>query len=73
MTYAAEIDEANVVLRVLVVPSIAWCEENIGGTWLETFADGSQRGKLAGPGDTYDEALDAFVSPPAQHEDEPEG
>ena len=62
MIYAAEIIN-DIVTRVLVVPSIQWCEANEGGTWIQTYYDGSQRGKYAGIGDTYDAILDQFISP----------
>jgi hypothetical protein len=63
MIYAAELDLDDVVVRVLVAPSVAWCVETLGGTWVETYPDGSMRGKFAGPGDTYDSDADEFVSP----------
>ena len=62
MIYAAEIIN-DIVTRVLVVPSIQWCEQNEGGTWIQTYYDGSQRAKYAGIGDTYDAILDQFISP----------
>ena len=33
------------------------------GEWIETFKDGSQRGKFAGIGDTYDKTNDRFLPP----------
>lgn len=62
MIYAAQIVD-GIVARVLVVPSIEWCEQNVGGTWMQTYYDGSQRGKYAGIGDTYNAQEDEFVSP----------
>ena len=62
MIYAAQI-VSGIVARVLVVPSIEWCEQNEGGTWIQTYYDGSQRGKYAGIGDTYNAQEDEFVSP----------
>ena len=74
MIYAAEINSSNIVVRVVVAPSLTWCQDNLGGQWVETFLDGSQRGKYAGVGDTYDELLDEFVSPPVDQDEEmPEG
>ena len=63
MIYAAEIDSDGVVLRVTVTPSVQWCIDNLGGTWLQTWIDGSQRGKYAGPGDIYDADADVFYTP----------
>ena len=68
MIYAAEIDVHSIVVRVIAATSLAWCTENLGGTWLETWKDGSQRGKFAGPGDIYDADADEFVSPPDDEE-----
>jgi hypothetical protein len=62
MIYAAQIID-GIVIRVLVVPSIQWCEQNEGGEWIETYYNGSQRGKYAGIGDIYDADLDEFTSP----------
>ena len=64
MAYWARIGENNIVEEVTVGDSVDWLEANIGGTWLETFADGSQRYNFAGRGFTYDSELDAFI--PAQ-------
>ena len=36
---------------------------NLGGTWKQTSYNNNFRGKYAGIGDTYDAALDEFVSP----------
>ena len=69
MAYFAELDDANVVLRVLVVANEyvpdgeQWCADNFGGRWLQTSYTGSFRGKFAGIGDIYDPALNVFVTP----------
>jgi hypothetical protein len=34
--YFAEINQANIVLRVVVAHDKEWCEANLGGTWIET-------------------------------------
>ena len=68
MIYAAEIDYQNVVIRVIAAPSIGWCSHNLGGVWLETWKDGSRRGKFAGPGDIYDADADEFVTLPGDEE-----
>jgi hypothetical protein len=64
MIYAAEINYENVVVRVIAATTLIWCTQNLGGVWLETWKDGSRRGKFAGPGDIYDADADEFVSPP---------
>lgn len=70
MAHFAEIDNNNVVLRVLVIPNEY--EENgeeylrdiigLGGRWVQTSYNAKIRGKYAGIGDTYDEELDRFIS-----------
>jgi len=62
MKYAAQVDETNVVIDVIVVGDeggIAWCERNLPGRWIETST--TIRGKVAAKGDTYDEVNDVFV------------
>lgn len=63
MKYAAQVVD-GIVCAVIVVDEIQWAVDNIGGTWIETFADGSVRGKYACVGDIYDPDLDVFMSPP---------
>lgn len=69
MAHFAEIDENNIVLRVLVTDNdfpnegYDWLIENLGGRWIQTSYNGRIRGKFAGIGDYYDEQLDKFVSP----------
>ena len=69
MSHFAEIDENNVVLRVLVgdnnMPNEGydWFVENLGGTWIKTSYNGNIRKNFAGVGYTYDEERDAFISP----------
>lgn len=36
MAHFAELDSNNVVLRVLVADNKEWCENNLGGTWVQT-------------------------------------
>lgn len=36
MAHFAEIDDNNVVLRVVVADNKEWCEQNLGGTWVQT-------------------------------------
>jgi hypothetical protein len=69
MSHFAEVDENNVVLRVLVgdndMPNEGydWFVENLGGTWIKTSYNGSIRKNFAGIGYTYNEELDAFIPP----------
>jgi hypothetical protein len=64
MMYAAQIDERNIVVDVIVVGDehgIAWCQSNLSGQWIETSS--TIRGKFAAKGDTYNATLDEFIAP----------
>jgi hypothetical protein len=61
--YAAEIVN-DVVVRVLVTPTVEFVQDNIGGEWVECKLDGSIRGCYPGPGYSYDRTNDVFVAPP---------
>lgn len=63
MAYFAEINPENIVTQVILVESIEWVVENLGGTWIETKVDGSIRYNFAGIGCTYDPIDDAFILP----------
>ncbi len=69
MSHFAELDENNVVLRVLVgdndLPNEGydWFVENLGGRWVQTSYNANFRKHFAGIGYIYDEALDAFIPP----------
>lgn len=69
MSHFAELDENNVVIRVLVgdnnLPNEGydWFVENLGGRWVQTSYNANFRKHFAGIGFTYDEELDAFISP----------
>ncbi len=69
MSHFAELDEDNVVLRVLVgdndMPNEGydWFVENLGGRWVQTSYNGRIRKNFAGIGFRYDEELDAFIAP----------
>lgn len=73
MSHFAELDENNVVLRILVgdnsLPNEGhdWFIENLGGTWVQTSYNGNFRKNYASIGYTYDATRDAFIAP------EPEG
>lgn len=68
MAHFAEIDENNIVLRVLVVDNsvehrgqdFLANDIGLGGRWIQTSYNGSFRGKFAGIGSIYNEELDAF-------------
>ena len=84
MAHFAEINENNIVIRVLVTDDTypeegkLWLEETFGGTWIKTSYNtignvhllGGQplRKNFAGIGYYYDEQLDAFI-PPKPKED----
>lgn len=36
MAHFAEVDADNTVLRVIVADTKEWCENNLGGTWVQT-------------------------------------
>lgn len=69
MAHWAEIDKANVVLRVTVGDNndpdegYQWLLDNLGGTWVKTSYNATIRRQFAGIGDYYDEANDGFRSP----------
>ena len=67
MKLFAEINDDNIVIRVVVVEDdcdAAWCRKFFGdGTWIETTEDGSIRKNYAGVGHIYDSAADAFYEP----------
>lgn len=59
--YFAQLDDNSVVLQVVRATEQEWCEQTYGGTWLETWKDGSQRAHFASVGAQYRADLDAFV------------
>ena len=78
MAHFAELDENNVVKRVIVVGNAdtsdangvekehigaAFCERLLGGTWKQTSYNNNMRKRYAGIGYTYNADLDAFVPP----------
>ena len=71
MANFAEIDENNIVLRVLVVDDEhenygqTYLAEtcNLGGTWVKTSYNGNIRKNFAGIGYKYNSVLDAFIPP----------
>jgi hypothetical protein len=71
MSHWAEIDENNIVLRVLVGDNNEPDEgeafmNSLGGTWVKTSYNAATNGfrmNYAGKGYTYDESRDAFIAP----------
>lgn len=69
MAHFAELDENNIVLRVLVTDNNDvneghdWLLETFGGNWVQTSYNSNLRKNFAGIGYTYDKELDAFIAP----------
>ena len=71
MAHFAEIDENNVVLRVLVVDNeqehrgqeFLAEDLGLGGRWIQTSYNSNFRKMYAGIGYTYNEELDIFLPP----------
>lgn len=71
MAHFAEIDENNIVIRVLVVPNeeehrgqeYLADELGLGGTWIQTSYNDNIRKRYAGAGYIYDPVNDAFLLP----------
>ena len=78
MAHFAQLDENNVVLQVIVVANKdtadangeekeyigkAFCESLLGGNWVQTSYNNNFRKRYAGIGYTYNETLDAFITP----------
>ena len=78
MAHFAELNENNIVTRVIVVANqecldehgteseavgVAFCYALLGGTWKQTSYNGKTRKNYAGIGFTYDSERDAFIPP----------
>lgn len=71
MSHWAEINENNIVTRVLVGDNndpagdegYQWLIDNLGGTWVKTSYNAKIRYNYAGIGFYYDEIADAFIPP----------
>ena len=69
MAHFAELDENNIVTRVLVTNNAFpnegydWLVDNLGGTWVQTSYNATIRFNYAGVGFSYDLELDAFIAP----------
>ena len=71
MAHFAEIDENNIVIRVLVVHNddehrgadFLANDLGLGGIWIQTSYNANIRKNFAGVGFTYDSVRDAFIAP----------
>ena len=71
MAHWAELDQNNVVIRVLVGDNndpngdegYTWLIENLGGRWIQTSYNNRIRKQFASVGFTYDEVNDVFIRP----------
>lgn len=78
MAHFAELNDQNEVLRVIVVNNsdclnaegqeeeaigVAFCQNLLGGRWVQTSYNGNFRGRFAGIGYTYDAVRNAFLTP----------
>jgi hypothetical protein len=77
MAHFAEINNNNIVTRVIVVANeeildngveseakgIAFCQSLFGGNWVQTSYNGNIRKNYAGIEFIYDPILDAFIAP----------
>ena len=71
MAHFAELDDNNIVIRVLVVPDeqehrgqeFLADDLKLGGRWLQTSYNHRIRKNYAGIGYTYDPDRDAFIPP----------
>lgn len=63
--YCAELVD-NTVIRVIVAPDLTWCEQTLGGTWVETidpYVDETTDENYAGIGMLYRPELpERFIS-----------
>jgi hypothetical protein len=68
MAHFAEIDDTNIVVRVIVIPDDLeeigeqWCATNLGGRWIQTSYNNTIRKQFAGIGYYYNSEEDVFVS-----------
>lgn len=77
MSHWAEINENNIVIRVVVGNNndpagdegYQWLIDNLGGTWIKTSYNGNIRKNFAGIGYTYDSVKDVFIAPKPEQGD----
>lgn len=69
MAHWAELDENNIVIRVVVGSNddpdegYQWILDNLGGRWIQTSYNNNFRRIFASEGYKYDENLDIFIDP----------
>lgn len=71
MSHFAELDDSNIVLRVVVGDNndpngdegLKTITDLLGGRWIQTSYNGTIRYNYAGVGYTYDPIDDAFIAP----------
>lgn len=77
MAHFAQLDENNLVIKVIVVNNneliengveseskgIAFCQSLFGGNWIQTSFNHNIRKQFAGIGYTYNSDADVFISP----------
>jgi len=69
MAHFAELDENNIVLRVMAVHNdyeengAEYCNNLFGGRWIQTSYNANFRKNYAGIGYFYDPERDAFIPP----------
>ena len=71
MAHFAELDENNIVIRVLVTDNndpngdegYQWLIDNLGGTWVQTSYNRNFRKNFAAIGYSFDFERDAFIPP----------
>lgn len=77
MAHFAEVDENNVVVRVLVVPDDQQSrgqdylanDLGLGGHWIQTSYNANFRNVYAGIGYQYDPINDVFIAPEGPYGD----
>lgn len=70
MAHWAELDDDNIVIRVLVGDNndpagdegYSWLIDNLGGRWVQTSYNANFRKQYAGVGYFYDEQADVFIA-----------
>lgn len=78
MAHFAQLDPSNTVVRIIAIADKdtadehgveneeigrEFCSKLLGGNWVQTSYNHNKRKRYAGIGMTYDETLDAFISP----------
>lgn len=63
MAHFAELDENNVVMRVIVAPDLDFCVNELGGRWQQTSYNASIYKNYAAIGFSWDESRLAFIPP----------